>query len=322
MKKILTALAAVALLASCSKSGQDQTGDETMRVAFSVKSPASGKVTYKSDTPEAVTGESEVATLYIYLFEPTVATPTTTDHYALKKIVPVTGTITAEGDIQNVTSVTVQQRNKKHFYFVANLDAGFDEDDYGTLTETELLEALMTEVTTASNVSISGGMPMTAYKEVDFSSGAPSSSIEVKLVRAVARIDILNEVDDFSVESIQIINTRSKSYLFAGQTTTPGSKITAKVVSIPAEADQTERLAAVCYLYESPAADAVKVSIKGSYGDGREKLIEVPFVLEGAAVPIQRNYVYTLRITTGQRDIIIPIDPGDWGDGGGIDVEP
>lgn len=226
MKRIFLLLAAcAAIFASCSKNeGADASNGDDMYVSFHVKAPASGVVTYA--VSDAVPAESKVNVLYVYVFGPNAnASATevgTTDEYVLEGLYTYKQPA-ADATDYIIDNIKVTGKNVKHIYFVANrrIVAG----SVGTVKETAIVNAGCGAVAPQSAqpfISLTGhgeypwiGLPMSAYTEVDFSSGtaAPATHPGVALLRAVARVDVLNATKNYNIESIAM-RSRSNGYMF------------------------------------------------------------------------------------------------------------
>jgi len=229
MKRIFLLFAGLAaLLASCAKNEGTQTssGDD-MYVSFRVIPPVSGVVTYAT-VPDAVPQESQVNVLYVYVFGPNGGTSGTTDDYTLEGLYTYNQP-GSDATAYTIDNIKVTGKNLKHVYFVANRRVATDIQ-VGVTKETALVDAGVGTVAMNSAqpfVSLAAqpyypfpGLPMSAYTEVDFTSGtgvaaqpAGSPSLNVALLRAVARVDVQNATTNFSIESIAI-KSRNNGYVF------------------------------------------------------------------------------------------------------------
>lgn len=232
MKKLFLLLAASAMVfASCSKDdnrAETPAGDD-MYVSFHVKAPASGVVTYAT-VPDAVPEESKVNVLYVYVFGPNGGTNGNTDDYTLE------GFYTYKNPSANATdylidNVKVSGRNLKHIYFVANR---LNSMVVGTTLETSMVNAGCGTVSTTGSqpfISLTGhedyvskGLPMSAYTEVDFTTGTadPATHPGVALLRGVARFDLQNATENYTIESI-VVRSRDNGYMFPSEFNVDGT---------------------------------------------------------------------------------------------------
>ncbi len=350
MKKILFLMAAAGvMLTGCNKEKETPANNEEFTVSFNIKTPVSGSTIYSKATIAAIGNESKINDLYVYVFGPTVETPTSTDDYILEGIQAVTGTIVAEADQQTVT-IGVRGRNKKHFWFVANRQfTDITAANYGTTDETTVLNALLGVMSGTSNIALDGstsvggrpGMQMSAFKEIDFTGGAPSAAVSIPMVRSVARLDIVNTASaTFVIENV-IIHSRANGYLFPTVAGSNGKQVWAScnvlpayyervdaglpaggtidygTITIPGATDQSQRMNAVGYLYEANATDNAYLVVNGKY-NGQNKSIQVPFKASATAIAVNRNHVYTFTIKDELSGLAGTFEVAEWEDGGSI----
>jgi len=359
MKKIFLLLAAcTAIFASCSKEDANiqnsaTTGDE-MYVSFNVKAPASGVVTY---TPvAAVATESAIHELHVYVFGPKevpAGDPAegTTDAYVLENK-QVFKNLSASGETYDASDLQVTGRNVKRIYFVANRVPGAT---VGSTTETGFINSTVGSITAATGtqpyISLTGwgidevsgalkpagwdtemfkpGLPMSGFAEIDFSTGTPSGSTNVAMLRSVARIDVGNRTKNYTVTSVTV-KSRSNGFNFPSKfnVTTgayegflypgidaltlpatsagtvrvdnggyPNNAPTMIYAPIPTTVVPADEKLAVGYLYEAPAGDASVVIKCYNSASNTYRVIEIPFVQYGDAVAVNRNYVYRFEVT-------------------------
>jgi hypothetical protein len=192
-----------------------------MYVSFLVKAPASGVVTY-AQVPDAVPDESHVKVLHVYVFGPNGGASGTTDDYSLEGLFTYREPTLVATDY-TVDNIRVTGKNIKHIYFIANRNVV--PGSVGAMKETAMVNALCDAVSSSGDqpyISLTGHanfpwdkLPMSAYTEVDFSSGTPSPStnLGVALLRAVARIDVVNATQNFTVEGM-FVRSRDRGYYF------------------------------------------------------------------------------------------------------------
>lgn len=165
--------------------------------------------------------------------------------------------------------------------------------------------------------------------------GTAQVNLNVTLTRAVARIDVSNNVPNLEITDLKLINANPKGYLMPHGTTgsvavpaamtrvgglTPANPIanitaadgaSANGTFLPAAAGTPAVLKKAFYVYEDaiqdPASTPLTMLVQGTLGGSIPVYYSIPFTTanlttpaaDGKSVEIQRNHLYTLTLGEG-----------------------
>ena len=229
---------------------------------------------------------------------------------------------------------TIHAGENRFFLFVANDEplTGLQAD---MTTVDQVMSRLISRMQSASascNVLLQGGsyLPMVGVAKIGTESTSipmsGASTINVDLIRAVARIDIQTtmkataahpEYKEVIIKDAVLKNAYDRTavgeHRATALTTVGGVKTFATIPAGGVSPSQSYngvmgKLAKAFYLYETPKAlvskdQAPVVDITVEY-DGKEHHVEVPFYQNGAVVPVKRNYLYTIIL--GPKESPVP----------------
>lgn len=229
---------------------------------------------------------------------------------------------------------TIHAGENRFFLFVANDEplTGLQSD---VTTVDQVMSRLISRMQSANascNVLLQGGtyLPMVGVAKIGTESTSipmsGASTINVDLIRAVARIDIQTtmkataahpEYKEVIIKDAVLKNTYDRTavgeHRATALTTVGGVKTFATIPAGGVSPSQQYngvmgKLAKAFYLYETPEALVSKdqvpvVDITVEY-DGKEHHVEVPFYQNGAVVPVKRNYLYTIIL--GPKESPVP----------------
>ncbi|WP_296158903.1 hypothetical protein [uncultured Porphyromonas sp.] len=229
---------------------------------------------------------------------------------------------------------TIHAGENRFFLFVANDEplTGLTAD---VTTVDQVMSRLISRMQSANascNVLLQGGsyLPMVGVAKIGTESTSipmsGASTINVDLIRAVARIDIQTtmkataahpEYKEVIIKDAVLKNAYDRTavgeHRATGLTTVGGVKTFATIPAGGVSPSQQYngvmgKLSKAFYLYETPKAlvskdQAPVVDITVEY-DGKEHHVEVPFYQNGAVVPVKRNYLYTIIL--GPKESPVP----------------
>ena len=229
---------------------------------------------------------------------------------------------------------TIHAGENRFFLFVANDEplTGLQAD---VTTVDQVMSRLISRMQSANascNVLLQGGtyLPMVGVAKIGTESTSipmsGASTINVDLIRAVARIDIQTtmkataahpEYKEVIIKDAVLKNAYDRTavgeHRATGLLPVGGIKAFATIPTGGVRPGQQYpggmgKLAKAFYLYETPEALSSKdqapvVDITVEY-DGKEHHVEVPFYQNGAVVPVKRNYLYTIIL--GPKESPVP----------------
>ena len=229
---------------------------------------------------------------------------------------------------------TIHAGENRFFLFVANDEplTGLQAD---MTTVDQVMSRLISRMQSANascNVLLQGGtyLPMVGVAKIGTESTSipmsGASTINVDLIRAVARIDIQTtmkataahpEYKEVIIKDAVLKNAYDRTavgeHRATGLLPVGGIKAFATIPTGGVRPGQQYpggmgKLAKAFYLYETPEALSSKdqapvVDITVEY-DGKEHHVEVPFYQNGAVVPVKRNYLYTIIL--GPKESPVP----------------
>ena len=222
-----------------------------MYVSFQIKAPASGIVTYA--VADAVPAESQINELNVYVFGPddhasdADKTEGNTDAYVLQEEYRFSeADLAFDGSVYTVSGMKVNGENVKHFYFIANrrwnstpgtketsiLNAGVggvsttatSNQPYISLTGWSRDDSYVLTPDQSGKVMTISGLPMSAYAEVDFTTGAPATAPGIAPLRSVARVDVYNKTTNYTIKGITI-RSRDNGYHFPSEFDAAGAYV-------------------------------------------------------------------------------------------------
>ena len=221
------------------------------------------------------------------------------------------------------------------FFFVANMNIGIAKD----ATKADLLAKVHEkELATKSGdilydkIANPGGqtitvendngkrIPMTAYATQGTSrviAVTGNATVEVKLKRTVARIDIINRIPDFKITKLELFNAFKKANVVEESTNVLNNNRLATAVAPFAILDATNQVGKregtlikkAFYLYEgknvgAAEGDVTYIKITAEYGGKADRIFIIPFKTKDAqgkftvAKDVKRNFLYKIDLGT------------------------
>ena len=343
MRKTTIGLLTLALLAGMGLSSCSLNSRQEVKENGGAYNPSAEKITFSFAAPRglpttyAIHDQAEWAinSNKITLYEFIAGTKT----YVKTHTVGLTGTgpeynasLTA-ADFVGAAN-TIHAGENRFFLFVANDEplTGLQAD---VTTVDQVMSRLISRMQSANascNVLLQGGtyLPMVGVAKIGTASTSipmsGASTINVDLIRAVARIDIQTtmkataahpEYKEVIIKDAVLKNAYDRTavgeHRATGLTTVGGVKTFATIPAGGVSPSKSYngvmgKLAKAFYLYETPETlvskdQAPVVDITVEY-DGKEHHVEVPFYQNGAVVPVKRNYLYTIIL--GPKESPVP----------------
>lgn len=343
MKKTIIGMLTLALLAGMGLSSCSLNSRQEVKENGGAYNPSAEKITFSFAAPRglpttyAIHDQAEWAinSNKITLYEFIAGTKT----YVKTHTVDLTGTgpeynasLTAADFVGSAN--TIHAGENRFFLFVANDEplTGLQAD---VTTVDQVMSRLISHMQSANascNVLLQDGkyLPMVGVAKIgQASTSIPmsgASTINVDLIRAVARIDIQTtmkataahpEYKEVIIKDAVLKNAYDRTavgeHRATGLTTVGGVKTFAEIPAGGVSPSKPYngvmgKLAKAFYLYETPETlvskdQAPVVDITVEY-DGKEHHVEVPFYQNGAVVPVKRNYLYTIIL--GPKESPVP----------------
>ena len=343
MKKTIIGMLTLALLAGMGLSSCSLNSRQEVKENGGTYNPSAEKITFSFAAPRglpttyAIHDQAEWAinSNKITLYEFIAGTKT----YVKTHTVDLTGTgpeynasLTAADFVG--AGNTIHAGENRFFLFVANDEplTGLQAD---VTTVDQVMSRLISRMQSANascNVLLQGGtyLPMVGVAKIGTESTSipmsGASTINVDLIRAVARIDIQTtmkataahpEYKEVIIKDAVLKNAYDRTavgeHRATALTTVGGVKTFATIPTGGVSPSKSYngvmgKLAKAFYLYETPEALSSKdqapvVDITVEY-DGKEHHVEVPFYQNGAVVPVKRNYLYTIIL--GPKETPVP----------------
>ena len=343
MKKTIIGMLTLALLAGMGLSSCSLNSRQEVKENGGTYNPSAEKITFSFAAPRglpttyAIHDQAEWAinSNKITLYEFIAGTKT----YVKTHTVDLTGTgpeynasLTAADFVG--AGNTIHAGENRFFLFVANDEplTGLQAD---VTTVDQVMSRLISRMQSANascNVLLQGGtyLPMVGVAKIGTESTSipmsGASTINVDLIRAVARIDIQTtmkataahpEYKEVIIKDAVLKNAYDRTavgeHRATALTTVGGVKTFATIPTGGVSPSKSYngvmgKLAKAFYLYETPEALSSKdqapvVDITVEY-DGKEHHVEVPFYQNGAVVPVKRNYLYTIIL--GPKESPVP----------------
>lgn len=331
LKKYLSSLLAIALLASCSNEGilDNNTPIDTVpegAVAFNVSLPGRTfePATY-AGTFAAEVAEKSLTEVRIYVFDNTSANKPG-KLIATEKVTSV-GTGNTEAGVTGKFYMRHLLGAKAHLVAAANLDLTADQANalIGTTFENFSKEIITQSPSTANKFPmVSDPLAVTVPKV-----GATTpANITFLLERLAVRIDIKNETNktgtnkEFVLEDVRTkVGSLSQSYLIKGQTPVLakhdalGTKEVGTQDWIANTASNKKEMFAKVYAYENDNTNFV-LEVRGKI-DNKPAAFEIPF-----GKKLIRNTRYLVKIQNAGLGNLVKFDVEvvDWKDGGNVVV--
>lgn len=343
MKKTIFGILSLALLAGLGLSSCSLNSRQEVKENGGTYNPSAEKITFSFAAPRglpttyAIHDQAEWAingnkiTLYEFLAG--------TKTYVKTHTVDLTGSgpeyqasLTAADFVGSAN--TIHAGENRFFLFVANDEplTGLQAD---VTTADQVMSRLISRLQSANascNVLLQGGtyLPMVGVAKIGTESTSipmsGASTINVDLIRSVARIDIQTtmkataahpEYKEVIIKDAVLKNAYDRTavgeHRATALTTVGGVKTFATIPTGGVSPSQSYngvmgKLAKAFYLYETPETlvskdQAPVVDITVEY-DGKEHHVEVPFYQNGAVVPVKRNYLYTIIL--GPKESPVP----------------
>ena len=343
MKRTTFGLLSLALLAGMGLSSCSLNSRQEVRENVGTYNPSAEKITFSFAAPRglpttyAIHDQAEWAinSNKITLYEFIAGTKT----YVKTHTVDLTGTgpeynasLTAADFVGSGN--TTHAGENRFFLFVANDEplTGLKADETTLDQVMSRLISRMQSANASCNVLLQDGkyLPMVGVAKIGTESTSipmsGASTINVDLIRAVARIDIQTtmkataahpEYKEVIIKDAVLRNAYDRTavgeYRATGLLPVGGVKTFATIPTGGVRPGQQYpggmgKLAKAFYLYETPEAlthkdQAPVVDITVEY-DGKEHHVEVPFYQNGAVVPVKRNYLYTIIL--GPKESPVP----------------
>lgn len=220
------------------------------------------------------------------------------------------------------------------FFFVANMDIKLKKDDtkadlLAKVHEKELAtksdDILYDEIATGGQtITVENDnhkrIPMTAYATQGNSrviAVTGNATVEVKLKRTVARIDIINRIPDFKITKLELFNAFKKANVVEESTNALNDNRLATAVAPFAILDATNQVGKregteikkAFYLYEGKNVGAAEgevtyIKITAEYGGKADRIFIIPFKTKDAqgkftvAKDVKRNFLYKIDLGT------------------------
>ena len=163
-------------------------------------------------------------------------------------------------------------------------------------------------------------IPMTAYATQGTSrviAVTGNATVEVKLKRTVARIDIINRIPDFKITKLELFNAFKKANVVEESTNVLNDNRLATAVAPFATLDANNQVGKregteikkAFYLYEgknvgAAQGDVTYIKITAEYGGRADRVFIIPFKTKDAqgkftvAKDVNRNYLYKIDLGT------------------------
>lgn len=182
-------------------------------------------------------------------------------------------------------------------FFVANPAADFTSQITPSMNITDF------KVLTADQTGVNA-CPMTASLELH--KGSEYGNQTATLIRSVARVDAYPVSDNVTITGITLNGVAQNGYYFAQDEITSavgGTTTLTETFDVPL----TENKEGVFYLYEQKGAITVQVTAQVN-GDERTFTTSLPGTIE-------RNHVYTLKVTSKSVKVEVNVNVADWEQG-------
>ena len=343
MKKTIVGMLTLALLAGLGLSSCSLNSRQEVRENGGAYNPSAEKITFSFAAPRglpttyAIHDQAEWAIngnkITLYEFIAGTKTYVKTHTVDLAGSGPEYNASLTAADFVGAGN-TIHAGENRFFLFVAN-----DEPLTGLQADATTVDQVMSRLISrmqSANVSCSallqGGsyLPMVGVAKIGTESASipmsGASTINVDLIRAVARIDIQTtmkataahpEYKEVIIKDAVLKNAYDRTAVGEHRATdllpVGGVKTFATIPAGGVSPSQSYngvmgKLAKAFYLYETPDAltskdQAPVVDITVEY-DGKEHHVEVPFYQNGAIVPVKRNYLYTIIL--GPKESPVP----------------
>lgn len=242
--------------------------------------------------------EDEVKRLDIMLFK----------EGKLEKVMRKITSFTENPDGSGSVEISFDEEGVRQAYVIANIDdeswldrlvEGVTPLDYIHTIQTRLLTQMAQPPLVMYGVSV----------DIDFSTAGSTTVCE--LYRAVARIDVINTSDNFTLLSARMIRSKKNSMVFPGESVSASDVADFEPI---AASDGSVRL----YSYENPDTNpesATTLEVNGLVNNTSLSYI-VDFSSDGKQIPIGRNYRYTVNVNDVRTNTIaVSISVLPWKEG-------
>ncbi|MDH6304149.1 uncharacterized protein (TIGR02145 family) [Parabacteroides sp. PF5-5] len=265
----------------------------------------------------ATANENAVDSLEIYMFNDRSAESLPN---LLQKVFRVSSDDLEQQDTDLKATVDVTGRTGKHtFYFVANGKdnaSALGNVNAGATTEEDFLERL----SDVQSGLLGTPLLMTARKIINDVEDAKDDDLKVKLLRRVARFDVINDASEtnFTIENIIIENVKLQGHAFGDATGIPEPTLAKGTLPLieyskEANANTATTIESLFYLYPTEiGADKSIISVEGTFL-GERRIYSLKNTQQ-----IEANKRYTLRVQKVEKkepELNILVD--DWADDGG-----
>jgi len=176
----------------------------------------------------------------------------------------------------------------KSFYVIANPSAEMEASNPSTVAD---LEAMTCDFANAPQAPF----VMSSIGELN------GNSINLELVRTVAKIDVISK-DDFQVESVTVMNTPAKGYVFDN--------------GMPAfdMVNYSESSSSSVYVAENGSQNPTKLFVKGTF-QGKFTAYTIVLSNDGIPMDIVRNTCYQVSVTPiTESECNISVSIPEWND--------
>lgn len=191
-----------------------------------------------------------------------------------------------------------------------------EKNDLGNLKDYEDFKSR----TTVYGNATEGCLQMRGVQTAKVTNVTPNPSISFAMRRLVARINIVNNVEDFKLTEAKLTGAMSASHFYTDESMSywTASETQEMTVNSFAENPDNDTYTSVFYVYECPNAQCnLALDVKGTI-DGIEHA--VPTLDKEAFIgnhdPLRRNVQYNVTLNEVDGAIVATLEVTDWEEGG------
>lgn len=292
MKRILTYLSALTLVAiylcGCVKT------EHVPPIGEEYKSVLKLKIAQPINSSYVLT-EDKINRLDILLFRNGV----------LNKVMLNLTSFDTNSDGYSSVTLTSEDEATQKAYVIANVDdiSWVEQLKIGVTTTQDMAEIQTATLSQMVNppLVMSGISEDIAFSEI-------ANSVHLNLYRVVAKINVINTADNFTLESARLIQAKSAAMVFPG-------KISSEIPVTDLDQIQAIDSKVVLYTYENQQQSErtnTSVEIIGNV-NGIPLTYSIPLNANDAAIKIERNFQYTVNINNVQQNsVTVEISTRPW----------
>lgn len=271
---IVLSILIISILSSCSKEREEMNISGETKVSFVLNTLSKGLFAGAED-------KDNIDRMDIFMFSKNADRYILESHFANVQF-------TSNGAIMT-GSVTASTMGEKKFYFVANgweKTVGLQGLEVGVSTDRDMERISFTDEQISEHNHI-----MTAQTDLNIAS--TNETMKLDLVRKVGHVEIVNDLPDYTIEVVQLQNTRNGSMLF--KTNPVSFQLRSQLAMQVTGMGTGSKISGKLFAYPGIPQDKFSIYISGTK-KGVSTQYLVPLKTNNGYIGVEQNISYTVQL--------------------------